>query len=462
MIQANKERILLIITNSYAATNVIHSGLIKPLAQKYNIYIISDLINKNEIGVINQHFDIEVQNIEISVPTEDNLVKILRWLEKAFFFHFFQIETQKIKEKHKGFWYIVALQTIFGLTSFFSLNAIILKFIRQAIINRTKSNTSLNELRNYNFCGVISSSPLDIRENIIVNFLKKSHIPSLAMIISWDNLSSKGIINADHDYILVWNNLMLKEYKRFYTLFNPVYPQVFTTGIPRFDIYFGELPEEYSISRFREKHKIGPVDKVILFATSAANHFRNQADIVMHLLEFAALKGNTKIVVRCHASDNFEQYEIFRNEENLRIWHPHDISNSTPVSGWMPDLNILYSLAEMLKNCDVCINVASTIRLEAMVCNKPGINITYDGEQNPGFHHSVKRFYAYSHQIPLNALEIDSMVFSKNELFDTLNNLLYNDLQLKSINNSEKIEDFISHPGSAVSTTMNYVSQWLG
>jgi CDP-glycerol glycerophosphotransferase (TagB/SpsB family) len=282
------------------------------------------------------------------------------------------------------------------------------------------------------------------------------------MIISWDNLSSKGIVNGDHDYVLVWNRMMFNEYKRFYSLFDPVGPQVCITGIPRFDIYFKELPEEYSILQFRKRYTISPSDRVILFTTSAISHFPNQADIVKHLLEYTTRKENVKIIVRCHAGDNFGLYKRFAHEGNLRTWYPYDNQDKSAISNRMPDLNMLNSLAEMLEYCDVCINVASTIRLEAAICNKPNISIAYDGELNPPFHSSVKRFYNYSHQIPLNRLEIDRMVFSKNELFEMLDNLLYHCPRLKNSNNSEKIQDFTGHSGPfGVSVTMKYIRQWL-
>lgn len=457
----HKKRILLLITNSYAATNVIHSGLIKPLAELYDVYIISNLINQKEINEISRYFDIKPYRIDISIPEESHLVRILRQLEKAVFFHFFNIETQKIKEQQKGFWYHFSIVPILKLFGLLKLNELILKTLRKSIICLISNENTLNKLIDYNFCGVISSSPLDIRENSIVNFMKRKNIPSLAMIISWDNLTSKGIINADHDYVLVWNVLMANEYNHFYSIFNSPNTQVCITGIPRFDLYFRKLPEKYSASEFMKKYQVNAADKVILFTTSALTHFPNQTDIIQHLLEYTSQNQDIKIIVRCHAGDHFELYRKFFHEPNLRIWHPDHNQNPGNISQWMPDLEILYSLAEMLRYCDVCLNVASTIRLEAAICNIPGISIAYDGNSEPALKDSVRRFYAYSHQIPLNDLEIDQMVFSKNELFDSLDQILYNSSS-SAIDYTKKIKKFTFHSGPfGVSTSMKYIDQWL-
>ncbi|WP_221394523.1 CDP-glycerol glycerophosphotransferase family protein [Dyadobacter sp. NIV53] len=281
------------------------------------------------------------------------------------------------------------------------------------------------------------------------------------MIISWDNLTSKGIINADHDYVLAWNELMANEYRLFYSSFNAPDTQICVTGIPRFDIYFQKLPENYSISEFRKRYRIGASDKVILFTTSAINHFPNQADIVEHLLEYVSQKQDITVIVRCHAGDHSMFYTKFLQEPDLRIWHPDNTHNSYNISKRIPGLETPLSLAEMLIYCDVCLNVASTIRLEAAVCNKPGISIAYDGNLKPELTHSVQRFYAYSHQVPLNDLGIDHMVFSKNELFSSLDEILYKS-SLPAINYTEGIEKFTCHSGPfGVSTSMKYIDQWL-
>ncbi|WP_221394524.1 hypothetical protein [Dyadobacter sp. NIV53] len=169
----SKKRILLLITNIYATMNVIHSGLIKPLAGQYEVYIISDLIYQEEIEEISQHFNIKLHKIGIPLPNESGLIRILRLLEKAIFFRFYKIGTQKIKEKQKGFWYHFVIGSILNAIEILGLSELLLSILRKLIIRFTSNKSALKGLGSYNFCGVISTSPLDIRENSIVNFLKK-------------------------------------------------------------------------------------------------------------------------------------------------------------------------------------------------------------------------------------------------------------------------------------------------
>ncbi|WAC10516.1 CDP-glycerol glycerophosphotransferase family protein [Dyadobacter pollutisoli] len=350
---------------------------------------------------------------------------------------------------------IVLLLGVSGLTR------IILVYLRKIILYFTRHSDQLRKLDHYHFGGVISTSPLDIRENKVVNFLKTRGIGSMAMIISWDNLTSKGVINADHDYILVWNQFMADEYERFYSIFRPQKSKVCITGIPRFDIYFRNQCQR-STSDFRLKFKIEPLDKVILFATSASKHFPNQILIVNDLIEYTRRRANVKVIVRCHPADRFEHYRPFHFEKSIIVWQPENLRCSTPdiFSRWIPRIDFLETLSSMIKISDVCVQVASTIRLDAAACDKPVISIAYDGPRLLPYSQSVKRLYDYSHQVPLNRLKMDQMVYNKSQLFASLDKTLngnchtdYKSLARPFIHYSE--------PKSVDSVIQN-VQAWLG
>jgi hypothetical protein len=441
------KRILLLVTNCFAATNVIHSGLIKALAGIYEIYLLSDLIDEDGLGEINRHFGINMRNFEFKIPRETRLLKLFRKMQKALFFKHFHIKTQIIKEKSQPGFLKNIIHFTLDLILMLRLDHILLQILRRLIIRISQFPAS--ELGNFHFHGVISSSPLDIRENMIVNALSRN-VRSLAMIISWDNLTSKGLINANHDCVLVWNKFMETEYHKFYSGYG-YDTNVSITGIARFDLYFEPNTKPTKAS----ETAVIFGQKIILFATSAAKHFPEQTDIVRHLMEYAKTNPEIFILVRCHPGDDFELYKPFEDEKNVRIWFPRKM-----VRQEMPDLNTLISLSEMLHSCHVCVQIASTMRLDAAACGKPIISIAYDGRRKKVYHKSVRRFYDYSHQIPLNDLQIDNRVYSKNDLFNALNKVLATPSE--NLVQVQAIKEFIyfSEPKS-VSTILNAVQTWL-
>jgi CDP-glycerol glycerophosphotransferase (TagB/SpsB family) len=452
-----RKKLLIVITNGFAATNVIHSGLMQRMDQVYEVHVLSDLMGENEIRQINLHFGMHVKLFRAEIPIETGILKMLRRLEKAIFFRHFNIVTQAIRERREALWMRYSRGVILSSLKFLGITRPLLIFLRKVIISRSVRSGTFASIRHQQFSGIISTSPLDIRENIIVNSLKH-RIPSLAMVISWDNLTTKGIINADHDYVLLWNNYMAAEYKAFYEPFSKVKSKICVTGVPRFDLHFGQNPGEVTEIEFREKFDFGGA-KIILFATSAAKHFPEQADIVRHLVEYAGIRKNVKILVRCHAGDDLGNYRQFEHENCLSI--PSLPALSGAGSTLVPGLRSLLDLSEMLKYSDVCINVASTMRLDAAACNKPIISIAYDGDKSKPYYNSVRRFYDYAHQLELNKLAIDRTVYSKRELFETLDEILFCPTK-KAPNGAETISSFthFTKPVS-VQSILNTIGEWL-
>lgn len=452
----SKTRVLLLITNSFGAMNLIHSGLIKPMAEKYEVYLMSALISSERLLEINKHFDISLKRIELDIPLEGRWVRILRKIQKAIFFQHFEVATQRIKNEAFSSFHKLIINKIIAILVCLGLTAVILLFLRKYIIRLTTFSDQLDKLNEYQFKGVISSSPLDIRENRIVNYL---NIPSIATVISWDNLTSKGIINANHEYVLVWNQFMADEYQHFYSMFEIPAQKVCITGIPRFDIYFQDQPNENSGLKFRREFQIGTNQKIVLFATSASKHFPDQSAIVDDLNEFAKARKN--VIVKCHPGDHPGNYESFAQEENLRFWSASNIDFSRPISfsEWLPEMNFLHTLSQMLRHSDVCINIASTMTLDALACNKPIISIAYDGSRQKPYPKSVKRFYDYSHQISLEEQKLDCKVSSRKALFCELERLLNLPFSQEQI---KKVQPFIRHTApKSVESTMLLIDEWL-
>ncbi len=453
-----KTRVLLLITNSFGAMNVIHSGLIKPMAENYEVYLMSTLISGERLIEINKHFDISLKRIEHDIPSEGSWSRILRKIEKAIFLQHFEIATQRIKNEASNSFHQLLINKITSILFYLGLTRVILVFLRRYIIRLTAFSDQLDKLREYRFKAIISSSPLDIRENRIVNFL---NIPSIAMVISWDNLTSKGIINANYDYVLVWNQFMADEYRHFYSMFEIPDQKVCITGIPRFDIYFQDQPDEDSGLKFKREFQIGKNQKIVLFATSASKHFPDQSAVVDDLNEFAKICKNVVIIVKCHPGDHPGNYKAFAQEENLRFWPASNIEFSPPTSfsEWFPEMNFLHTLSQMLRHCDVCINIASTMTLDALACNKPVISIAYDGNLQKPYPKSVRRFYDYSHQIPLEEQKLDCKVSSREALFCELERLLD---QPTSQQQTKKLQPFIHHTvPESVESTMLLIKEWL-
>ena len=417
----HKRPLLILLSNSFAATNIIHSGLISILAVQYDVHLLSTMIRPADILVINRHFKIELKLVDTCLPVLPKWLTMMRRVEKAVFSNHFGIATQKIKSlqesRHRQF----LMRSVIQITTWLRLNKLILCMVRNVIIFATSYSLRLRPLLSYHFHGVISSSPMDLRENFVVNFLRKHKVRSLATVISWDNLTSKGVINADHDYMLVWNESMKREFLQFYPIFNCKETNVTVCGIPRFDCYF-EHDARISLETLRKLYGIPKEKKVILIATSSSRHFPNQLEVIDDIIKFARNAGNIHIIIRTHPGDVPTLYDALSNVAFITVWHPEGLHahHKRSFYEWLPHMDFLRSLSEMLHLCHVCVQFASTIRLDAAACGKPVISIGYDGCRELPYHESVRRLYDYTHQLPVNELGIDTLVADKKELYKAL------------------------------------------
>ncbi|WP_353723105.1 CDP-glycerol glycerophosphotransferase family protein [Dyadobacter sp. 676] len=453
MEKSDKQHLLILVTNPFAILNLIHSGLAGELDKTFRISIMSDLLTKVDVNRFNEHFHLEMQWLATPVPTLSILDKWLRTLQMLIFGYYFDLATLRIKltEYPALHWLFSVIWQALLLRSFCGR---LLVFMRTWLIRRTGRPARYGSLPEQEFCAVLSSSPLDLRENKIVNFLKAKGIRCIAMIISWDNLTSKGVMNMQPDLVLVWNKLMSLEYRRLYSFWGNT-GLVRIIGIPRFDIYFKEAVFTQKQSDFKRLLGISCDTRIILYSTGAAKHHICQNYIIEDLLTYARARQDMMVVVRCHPHDAPERYLRYDGIQNLRILWPMG-ENDTSI----PPPDFLEMLASQLAACDVCVQVASTIFLEAAACNKPTIGIAYDEDPDIPYIRSVRRFYDYSHQLPLDEFLPDHTVRNKRDLFEKLDEILAGGHSRKNLR--EAIKPFIHYDTpDSVRFTAQCIREWL-
>ena len=453
MERADQKHILVLITNPFAIINVIHSGLMAELSGHYRVSVMSDLLTAEDIKRLNEHFRLNMALLPTSVPTVSKPLKWLRTIQMLLFGHYFNLGTIRIKLLERcrfAHWLFCISRKSLTITF---LSGSLLVFIRNWLIRRTTLPGLYASVVEHSFQAVISTSPLDLRENAMANSLKVHKIPCISIVISWDNLTSKGIINTRSDLVLVWNKLIALEYDRFYATLGD-HTLVRVTGIPRFDVYLRKQPS-------RNHHLTGipeipPRTRIILFATGAIKHHACQNYLICDLLKYAQNRSDVVILVRCHPGDDPRRYDRFSGIKNVHFFHPFGRHPNQ-----LPPFDFLEILHSQLARCAVCVHVASTMLLDALACNKPCISIAYDAHSSVRYARSVKRFYDYSHQQLLPAHLKDQLVYSRRELFEKLDKILANG---NAPDNLRSVVESVIHHATpdSVRLTTQCIREWLG
>jgi hypothetical protein len=243
---------------------------------------------------------------------------------------------------------------------------------------------------------------------------KKAGIRTAAIDFSWDNLHNGGIHFRRPDYMIVWNEIIRDTAVHEYG-----FPQerVAVSGIMRFDQYFRDSGIEMSRTEFLVSKGLDPKEKTILLTTVTKGNYEDEHLILRDLIEArrqGKFGGFPNIFVRMHPKEDDSKFAEFMNSglKNLRVEAAgtRRLSAVGAIEMTERDLaNVKYTL----KNCDVNINFASTITLEAFCFNKPVINISYPEKYS--------RVYNFRHYRPIITASAVRLSRNLDQLVDDIN-----------------------------------------
>ena len=199
---------------------------------------------------------------------------------------------------------------------------------------------------------------------------KENKIPTVYLMNSWDNPSTKAMTMGQPDWLIVWGeqskmhaNVHLKMDK----------DHILTLGAAQFDIY--RNPPSMTREEFKKKLGIKTDSKLILYAGSS-----KQVKEVQHLIELerAIDEGRLPpcyIVFRPHPWRGTIEGEVdfYSRPWKWVIIDPamkeyYIESRKNPGKMYLPDINYTHII---LDACDMLISPVSTILLEAAMHDKP-------------------------------------------------------------------------------------------
>ena len=246
---------------------------------------------------------------------------------------------------------------------------------------------------------------------------KRRGIRSVGMCGSWDHFN-KYFVPLRSDILLAWNEPLKRE-----AVEHECYKleQIKLVGFPQFDTYLNK-----SIYTTREeflKNKNFPPDAKVFFFASEGAYSLDGPDIIdmmVKWIENGELPGNSRIILRLYPGVKSE-------EEAYKKFFNHHLKFVDSVDNWTTRNNFI-SFINTLRHSDVIISTYSTISVEAVVFNKPLININFDGYHVRLPHKAVRRLEGFSHFRHVLTTGALINVESQNELLVAIKNYLNNPL----------------------------------
>ncbi len=216
------------------------------------------------------------------------------------------------------------------------------------------------------------------KELEIVKAAKKRHIPTVLAVASWDNLTNKGRVQMQPDYVAVWNRAMSEEAERYHELKKE---SIWITGAPPFDRWFDMQPSQ-TRKEFLKSLGLEHARKTVLYLCSSESIGGGREHSVLYEWLRALKKSphprwkvlkDINVLVRPHPmattwlkrlkSDAYPGGVYF----GARVW-PIDCKH--PTSGHGAEL-----FFDSLCHADAVVGLNTSAMIEAAILGKPVLTI---------------------------------------------------------------------------------------
>jgi hypothetical protein len=195
-------------------------------------------------------------------------------------------------------------------------------------------------------------------------------IRTLGCIQSFDNLTSRSYIPVC-DHYAVWNAGMARQLRAYY----PKRPaEVHVTGTPQFDFH---RREDFRWTREATLEHLGlsPGERYLLYAANSFDQTPTEPELVEEFVERCAASPSLsrhRIVVRLHPQDDFTRWDrLAGRRPTVRVSRPS--AQRWSFSG--PDDQA--RLVNTLRYADVCLNMWSTMSLDAAILDTPVVCVGF-------------------------------------------------------------------------------------
>lgn len=248
---------------------------------------------------------------------------------------------------------------------------------------------------------------------------KKLKIKTVGMVNSWDNLSSRGMLRAFPDTLLV-NNEQIKRDAISIDGFPP--ELIVVVGMPHFDYYVNDersLREDFY-------RKIGvSIDKdIILFCPAGARMNHTEWQVIKMLdeaIRCGKLEFPAHLLVRRPPNADMVIGDLVENE-NITFDDLSQKFDTNDPNDWEWKEEDMVHLADSLFYSKMMIGYASTMSIDMSVFDQPIINVVFDGWEKQNRSESFSWFYYQtSHYGSLMKLGGVRFVRSMEELIQSIN-----------------------------------------
>ncbi|WJW76711.1 hypothetical protein QVG61_06395 [Thiohalobacter sp. IOR34] len=235
-------------------------------------------------------------------------------------------------------------------------------------------------------------------------------LPVVSNVVSWDNVSTKWLIDEFAAQYLVWSQEMDQDFDMSLPHFRNKQRRI--VGSPQFEAITqkrGLVPKEEFFRHFG----LDVNKPLILYTTGSKTTFPAEPqflnDFLAHWKEHYS--DRFQCMVRMHPKDRSERYDELRSKYN-NVAFTYAGKSLQNDNQWVPSPNDIDLLVNQLHHSDVIVNVASTMTLEGFAAGKPSVNIGFDLGLINSLHYPLRDYYKSRHYRDL--VDMDAVYLANN------------------------------------------------
>lgn len=220
---------------------------------------------------------------------------------------------------------------------------------------------------------VVLASPANMRFAEEIEYIKAARrlgIPTTVLVLSWDNMSTKGLINIRPDLLLAWNQTHASEAVLHHGILGD---RILLTGAPFFDKWFDS--ENHAVERTAFLRNTGlPDDKpFVLYLGSSANIAKDESWLVAKLVEGlkkSSSLGEANIMIRPHPANARPFAELAQSDQRVVVW---------PPNGQLPESDSMQAdFQNSVQHATAVVGINTTAMIDTLALGHPCVAIIID------------------------------------------------------------------------------------
>jgi len=250
--------------------------------------------------------------------------------------------------------------------------------LERLLLTYQRSPEALKRLRENPPAVVVTTGPFQFEQPAVVAVAKNLGIPTLALIPSWDNVSTKNRMTFKYDGYVVWSEQTKRELHHFYPQTRHV--PVYVVGAPQFDLFF---QDRFQVSRaeFCAAQGLRSELPIIVYAISSPNVFREHHG-ALYLAERIARGelGDVQMIIRPNPIHDFAEVTKLARKYAPRVVMQQTSENGLTLTARSQNEQQITEWVNTFRHADVVVNLSSTVTVDAAIFDRPVVNLNYDPE----------------------------------------------------------------------------------